>query len=162
MRVNNSNLIIFTWRHWKIGKFGMIFIYLFNIYISDGTLSFFLFLFYFNFNIVYLFIYLFHSFIYFIYFILLLFLLLYSFLFHLSILSLYFFFPVKLLNICMIIKQIMFYSKAEPYMEELSHIWRSYLNMVKHKPNKEVPKTMLKRHVPNKEVPKTMLMRWNC
>ena len=53
----------------------------------------------------------------------------------------------------------MFNSKAEPYIEKLSHIWRSYLNMVKHKPNKEVPKTMLMRHVPNKEVPKTMLVR---
>ena len=46
-------------------------------------------------------------------------------------------------------------------MEQLSHIWRSYLNMVKHKPNKEVPKTMLMRHVPNKEVPKTMVKLLN-
>ena len=50
----------------------------------------------------------------------------------------------------MIIKQIMFYSKAKPYMEQLSRIWRSYLNMVKHKPYKEVPQTMLMRHVPNR------------
>ena len=115
-------------------------------------------LFYFNLNnIVYLFIYLFiyylfHLFISFYYI---------HFLFHLFILSLHFLFPVKLVNICMIIKQIMFYSKAEPFMEKLSHrpIWRSYLHMVKHKPNKEVPKTMLMRHVPNKEVSKTMLMR---
>ena len=53
----------------------------------------------------------------------------------------------------------MFYSLGEPYMEKLSHIWRSSLNMVKNKPNKEVPKTMQMRHVPYKEVPKTMQMR---
>ena len=51
VRVNNSNLIIFTWRHWKIGKFGMIFMWAYM------ELSF-LFI-YFNLNIVYLFIYLF-------------------------------------------------------------------------------------------------------